>query len=144
MITGLHTFSSRLPRLPATATAVSLPMTWMQTMIMASHWVGLTLPGMIDEPGSFGGSTSSPSPLRGPDPSQRMSSAILVSDTASVRRVALGCTRASWAASAANLLGAETNGSPVMCGDVAPPRESPNSGWALRPVPTAVPPRASS
>ena len=51
-------------------------------MIMASHWVGLTLPGMIDEPGSFGGSTSSASPLRGPDPSHRMSSAILVSDTA--------------------------------------------------------------
>ena len=53
-------------------------------MIMASLWVGLTLPGMIDEPGSFSGSASSPSPLRGPDPSQRMSSAILISDTASV------------------------------------------------------------
>ena len=66
MMTGLHTLSSRLPRLPATATAVSLPMTWMQTMIMASHWVGLTLPGMIDEPGSFGGRTSSPSPLVAP------------------------------------------------------------------------------
>ena len=25
-------------------------------MVSASHWVGLTLPGMIDEPGSFSGS----------------------------------------------------------------------------------------
>ena len=95
MMTGLDTFSSRLPRLPATATAVSLPMTWMHTMIMASHCVGLTFPGMIDEPGSFGGSTSSPSPLRGPEPSHRMSSAIFMSDTARVRSAPLACTRAS-------------------------------------------------
>jgi hypothetical protein len=33
---------------------------------MASHWVGLTLPGMIDEPGSFSGRCSSPKPQRGP------------------------------------------------------------------------------
>ena len=78
MMTGLLTFSSKLPRAPATATAVSLPSTWMQTIIMASLWVGLTLPGMIEDPGSLAGSTSSPSPLRGPEPSQRMSSAILV------------------------------------------------------------------
>ena len=49
-------------------------------MIMASHWVGLTLPGMIEEPGSFSGRFSSPSPLRGPEPSHRRSSAILISD----------------------------------------------------------------
>ncbi len=48
----------------------------MQTISMASACVGFTLPGMIDEPGSFGGRISSPSPLRGPEPSQRMSSAI--------------------------------------------------------------------
>ena len=29
--------------------------TWMQTMTIASHWVGLTLPGMIELPGSFAG-----------------------------------------------------------------------------------------
>ena len=83
-------------------------------MIMASHWVGLTLPGMMDEPGSFSGRSSSPSPLRGPEPSQRTSSAILMSDTASVFD---GAVRehdsASCAASAANLLGAVTKGSPV-------------------------------
>ncbi len=61
----------------------------MHTMIIASHWVGLTLPGMIEEPGSFSGSRSSPSPLRGPEPSHRKSSAILVSDTASVRSAPL-------------------------------------------------------
>ena len=51
-----------------------------------------------------------------------MSSAILVSDTASVRSVALAWTRASWAARAANLLGAETKGSPVISAMWAAPR----------------------
>ncbi len=39
--------------------------------------VGLTLPGMIDEPGSFSGKINSPRPERGPEPSRRMSLAIL-------------------------------------------------------------------
>ena len=55
MRTGLQTLSSKLPREPATPTATSLPKTWTQTMIMASHCVGLTLPGMIELPGSFSG-----------------------------------------------------------------------------------------
>ena len=54
------------------------------TMVIASHWVGFTLPGMIDEPGSFSGSTISPRPQRGPDASQRMSLAIFISEAASV------------------------------------------------------------
>ena len=72
-----------------------------------------------------------------------MSSAILVSDTARVRRAPWVKTSASWAARAANLLGAVTKGRPVMAAMAAATR-SPNSGWVLRPVPTAVPPRASS
>ena len=36
------------------------------TMVTASHWVGLTLPGMIEEPGSFSGRLISPKPERGP------------------------------------------------------------------------------
>jgi hypothetical protein len=36
------------------------------TMVSASHWVGLILPGMIDEPGSFSGIFSSAKPARGP------------------------------------------------------------------------------
>ena len=71
---------------------------------MASLCVGFTLPGMIDEPGSFSGRISSPSPARGPDASQRMSLAIFISDTASVLSAPLANTSASCAASAANLL----------------------------------------
>ena len=82
IITGLNTLSSKLPCDPAIPIAASLPSTWTQTMVIASLWVGLTLPGMIDEPGSFSGSTSSPRPARGPDASQRMSFAIFISDTA--------------------------------------------------------------
>ena len=46
--------------------AASLPITWTQTMVIASVWVGLTLPGMIEEPGSFSGRISSPSPAARP------------------------------------------------------------------------------
>jgi len=35
--------------------ATSDEMIWMQTISIASAWVGLTLPGMIEEPGSFSG-----------------------------------------------------------------------------------------
>ena len=78
IITGLNTFSSKLPCEPANVTAASLPNTWHATIVIASDCVGLTLPGMIEEPGSFSGSSSSPSPLRGPEPSQRMSFAIFI------------------------------------------------------------------
>ena len=61
-----------------------LPITWAQTMVSASDCVGLTLPGMIEEPGSFSGRLSSPRPERGPEPRKRMSLAILNSDTARV------------------------------------------------------------
>jgi hypothetical protein len=36
-------------------------------MVIASHCVGFTLPGMIEEPGSFSGRTISPRPERGPE-----------------------------------------------------------------------------
>ena len=39
---------------------------------------GLTLPGMIDEPGCRSGRLISPSPVRGPEPIQRRSLQILV------------------------------------------------------------------
>ena len=110
---------------------------------MASVCVGLTLPGMIDEPGSFSGSDSSPRPERGPLPSQRRSLAILVRLAASVASAPLAKTTASWAARAANLLGALTKGRPessAMRAETA----SPKPGGALRPVPTAVPPMANS
>ena len=106
-------------------------------------WVGLTLPGMIDEPGSFAGSRSSPRPLRGPEPAQRMSLAIFIKAQASRRNPPEAATTASCAASAANLFGAETNGNPVSS-EIVFAQRSPNSGGAFRPVPTAVPPMASS
>ena len=59
-------------------------------MIMASHWVGLTFPGMIELPGSFSGSINSPSPERGPEPSQRMSSAIFARLAANVLHRTVG------------------------------------------------------
>ena len=46
--------------------ATSLPITWAATMVMASHWVGFTLPGMMLEPGSLSGMWISPMPARGP------------------------------------------------------------------------------
>ena len=52
-------------------------------MVSASHWVGLTLPGMIELPGSFSGMRSSPRPERGPEASQRTSLAIFISAAAS-------------------------------------------------------------
>jgi hypothetical protein len=52
-------------------------------------------------------------------------------------------TIASWAASASNLLGAVTNGSPVIAATCAATFSAKPTG-AFRPVPTAVPPCASS
>ena len=110
---------------------------------MASLCVGLTLPGMIDEPGSFSGRISSPKPQRGPEASQRMSLAIFISEAASVFSAPLAKTISSCAESAANLLGCDLNGSPVSSAIFLAAR-SPNSGCELRPVPTAVPPIARS
>ena len=109
-ITGLNTFSWKLPCVPANATAASLPNTCTHTIVMASDWVGLTLPGMIDEPGSFSGMNSSPMPQRGPLASQRTSLAIFIRPPESVRSAADVCTRASWAESAKNLFSADRNG----------------------------------
>ncbi len=84
MISGFITFSSKLPRAPPMLMATSLPMTWLATMVIASLWVGLTLPGMIELPGSFSGIEISPRPLRGPEAIQRTSLAIFISEAASV------------------------------------------------------------
>ena len=81
-------------------------------MVNASVWVGLTLPGMIEEPGSFSGKSAiRPSPDRGPLPASRMSFAILKSPTARLFNAPCAKTSASCVASASNLLGAVTKGS---------------------------------
>src|SRR5207302_11433777 len=84
MITGLKTLSSKLPCDPPKPTAAVAPCTCTQTMVMASHCVGFTLPGMIDDPGSFSGIDNSPNPQRGPEASQRISLEIFMNDAASV------------------------------------------------------------
>ena len=105
MITGLNTLSSKLPCEPANPTAAVAPWTCTQTMVIASHCVGFTLPGMMDEPGSFSGIDSSPRPQRGPEASQRISFEIFMNDAASVSNAPCAKTISSWADSAANLLG---------------------------------------
>src|SRR6201996_7580478 len=122
---------------------VWLPITWAQTMVMASHWVGLTLPGMMDEPGSFSGRDNSPRPERGPEPRRRMSLAILNRLAATVLMAPWLNTMASWAASASNLLGAVVNAMPVILAICSATILSKPMG-AFRPVPTAVPPWANS
>src|SRR6266478_2331659 len=109
-MTGLYTFSWKFPCEPANATAWSFPNTCTATIVSASHCVGLILPGMIDEPGSFSGILSSANPARGPQAYQRTSLAIFMSAPARVRRAALTFTIGSWADRAANLFDAETKG----------------------------------
>ena len=118
-------------------------MTWTATMVRASHWVGLTLPGMMDEPGSFSGRKISPRPHRGPEASQRTSLAILSRSAARAFNAPWEKTRASLAARAWNLLGAVRKGRSVSLATSSAATVSKPRG-ALRPVPTAVPPRASS
>ena len=105
--------------------------------------MGLTLPGMMLEPGSLAGRESSPKPQRGPDPSHLTSFAIFIREAARVFRAPEAATSASWAANWANLFSALTNPRPVFSA-IWPATVSANSGWVLRPVPTAVPPSASS
>src|SRR4051794_29577278 len=75
---GMDMASSKLFWQAAAVRAESLPMTRWQTMRTDSGMTGLTLPGMMEEPGWTGGSSISPRPARGPEPIQRMSLAILV------------------------------------------------------------------
>ena len=110
-------------------------------MLRASHCVGLTFAGIIDEPGSLLGMRISPMPQRGPLASQRMSLAILSNAPASVRTCADRLAKLSCADSATNLFGALTNGSPVICTRCCA-HSVPNSVGAFKPVPTAVPPIA--
>ena len=110
---GRNTFSSKLPEAPPKLMATSLPNTCAASMVTASLWVGLTLPGMMDEPGSFSGMLSSPMPLHGPLASQRTSLAIFIRLAARVFKAPWACTSASTDARASNLLGAVTKGRPV-------------------------------
>ena len=54
-------------------------------MFRHSAMTGLTLPGMIDDPGCSAGSRSSEMPVRGPDASSRKSLAMRLKSMASAR-----------------------------------------------------------
>mmetsp|Transcript_8405 Transcript_8405/g.14463 ORF Transcript_8405/g.14463 Transcript_8405/m.14463 type:complete len:278 (+) Transcript_8405:234-1067(+) len=139
---GLATLSSKLDNMASPiVTARSLPTTCAHTIMDASHCVGFTFPGMILLPGSFSGSSSSPNPARGPEPSIRMSLTILAKESAMTLSTAARDVCASCAARLSNLLGALTNGRPVSLA-ISLATIVANSGGALRPVPTAVPPMA--
>ena len=143
MQTGMNTFSSKLPCDAAMDTATSLPMTCTATIVTASHWVGLTLPGMMDEPGSFSGMKISPRPSRGPEASQRTSFAIFIISAASAFKAPCAKTISSLLVSAWNLFSAVLKSLPVSFAISAATAVSKPFG-VLRPVPTAVPPSASS
>ena len=86
-INGLKTFNSKCPWEPAIVIPLWLPITLTQTIVTASDWVGFTLPGIIDDPGSFAGKISSPYPALGPDPKNLISLAIFIKQTAVVLSV---------------------------------------------------------
>jgi hypothetical protein len=82
-------------------------------MVKDSHWVGFTLPGMIDDPGSFSGNKSSPNPDLGPLPKNLISFAIFIKETAIVFKLPENSTIASFVYRASNLLGAVLKKCPV-------------------------------
>ncbi|GBE57033.1 hypothetical protein BMS3Bbin16_01248 [archaeon BMS3Bbin16] len=122
---------------------VSFPKTWAHAMRTASACVGFTLPGMIDEPGSFAGIVISPSPAVGPLAIHRISFAIFVRLTATVFKTPLSSTIVSWAAIPSPLSGFSLNLIPVICEMFLTTSAEKPSG-VLIPVPTAVPPMGSS
>ena len=124
-------------------TAVSLPMTCTATMVTASHWVGLTLPGMMEEPGSLAGMRISPRPSRGPEANQRTSLAIFIISAARAFSAPWANTSSSRLVRAWNLFSAVRKRLPVRSDTSRATRRSKPAG-AFRPVPTAVPPSASS
>ena len=127
----------------AHATVASLPMTRAHTMSTASGMTGLTLPGMIDEPGCRSGMCSSPRPVFGPEPIQRRSLQIFVRDTAMVRSAPDASTRPSRLACASKWSRASVIGSSVSSCEQLDD-ELREAGGVLMPVPTAVPPSGTS
>ena len=140
---GSMMFSSKLPAAPPNAMAASLPMTCAQTMDSASGITGFTLPGMMLLPGWRSGTWISASPARGPEAIHRTSVAILYRPMAMVRSWPLSSTSPSRAPWASKWLRASVSGRPVVWRSSSMTAAA-KPGGVLIPVPTAVPPRASS
>ena len=141
-ISGSMTFSWKLPEAPAMPTAASLAETRVAAIATASGITGLTLPGMMLEPGCSAGSEISASPASGPEFIQRRSFEILSSATAQARSAPDSSTAVSCDARPRNGRARRRSARPVRAASRAMARFA-NSGCALTPVPTAVPPSAS-
>ena len=118
------------------------PITFTQTIVTASDWVGFTLPGIIEEPGSLEGNINSPYPALGPEPRNLISFAIFIKLTAVVFKVPEKLTISSCAARAANLFFVGLNGSFVIF-LISLIIFLSKFFLLFIPVPTAVPPCAS-
>ena len=116
-----------------------LPIICRHSIVIASHWVGLTFPGIIDDPGSFSGNCISPKPDLGPEPSNLISLAILNNEAARVFKLPETSTSVSCVARASNLFEDVLKGNLVIfLHSVANFLSKPF--FEFRPVPTAVPP----
>src|SRR5699024_10668881 len=73
-MTGIPTLSSKAPLVVDNEMVVSLPITCAHTIDTASTMTGLTLPGIIDDPGWRSGMLRSPRPVCGPDRSEEHTS----------------------------------------------------------------------
>ena len=111
-------------------------------MQAASGTTGLTLPGMIELPGCSAGSSTSPRPASGPAFIQRRSLEIFITATASALSWPESSTASSWVAMPSNLSLALSNFTFVR-DDSSLATLAPKRGWALMPVPIAVPPSGS-
>ena len=141
-IIGLNTFNSKWPWEPAIVIPLWFPITFTQTIVTASDWVGFILPGIIDDPGSLAGKIISPYPALGPDPRNLISLAIFIKQTAVVLSVPEKFTISSWAAKAANLFLVGLKGSLVIF-FISLIIFLSKPFLLLIPVPTAVPPWAN-
>ncbi len=112
-MTGICTLSSKLPDAPAHAIVASLPTTWAHTISVASGRTGLTLPGMMLDPGWRSGRWISARPVVGPDDIQRRSLQILVRPTAMVRSTPASSTSESRVPCASKWLRASVKSWPV-------------------------------
>ena len=118
-------------------------MTCAPTWITASQITGFTLPGMMLEPGWIAGRVISARPQRGPLFMSRTSFAIFIRLAATVLSAPLAHAAPSWAPWASKWFAASTKVVPASR-PISSAMRRPNSGCVLSPVPTAVPPIASS
>ncbi len=143
LLTGIITFNSKFPNCPPIEMVKSFPITWAATWHTASGITGLTFPGMIEDPGWTGGINISPIPHLGPLPSHLISFAIFIRLTARVLREPLASTTASLEPWASKWLSASLNLFFVALLSLFATNLA-NLGCVFIPVPTAVPPIASS